>query len=130
MTVDNAAIQLLSDIRQIVVTDRELADKVEFSPQSAFLVLMLKQGAKAFVSSLRAYTKHEASFIFRLVDLDLGSVATAYGLLRLPAMPEIKEWRKRRNTSAKGIPEQEVSTESNEATWRDAEINVRVIDGH
>ncbi|CAD6566437.1 MAG: ATP-dependent rRNA helicase spb4 [Tremellales sp. Tagirdzhanova-0007] len=125
MTVDNAAIQLLSDIRQIVVTDRELADKVEFSPQSAFLVLMLKQGAKAFVSSLRAYTKHEASFIFRLVDLDLGSVATAYGLLRLPAMPEIKEWRKRRNTSAKGIPEQEVSTESNEATWRDAEINVR-----
>ena len=86
----------------------------------------MNQGAKAFVSSLRAYTKHEASFIFRLVDLDLGSMATAYGLLRLPAMPEIKEWRKRRNTSAIG----EVSSDTDDTTWKDAEVNVRDIDTH
>ena len=39
-TLDDAASEMLSDIRNIVVTDRELADKVDFSLQSAFLVLI------------------------------------------------------------------------------------------
>ncbi|WVR03847.1 hypothetical protein IAU60_000844 [Kwoniella sp. DSM 27419] len=78
--LDPDALGLLAEIRKITLTDRELADK----------------GAKAFVSALRAYTKHEASFIFRLQDLDFHAMAIAYGLLRLPAMPEIKDWKKKR----------------------------------
>lgn len=45
---------------------------------------------KAFVSFIRAYSKHEASYIFRLKSLDLSGVAESYGLLRLPRMPELK----------------------------------------
>jgi ATP-dependent RNA helicase DDX55/SPB4 len=49
------------------------------------------QGTKAFVSFVRAYSKHEASYIFRVKDLDLIGVATSFGLLRLPKMPEMKD---------------------------------------
>lgn len=83
--MDPAALELLSTIRRILLTERELHDKA----------------AKAFVSSLQAYSKHEATFIFRLTDLDLHSVAISFGLLRLPAMPEIKEWRKRQEAIKK-----------------------------
>ena len=48
------------------------------------------QGVKAFVSFVRSYSKHEASYIFRLQDLDLVGVAKSFGLLRLPKMPELK----------------------------------------
>lgn len=49
------------------------------------------QAVKAFVSFVRAYSKHEASYIFRIKDLDLVGVATSFGLLRLPKMPELKD---------------------------------------
>jgi len=42
------------------------------------------------VSFVRAYSKHEASYIFRIKDLDLIGVARSFGLLRLPKMPEFK----------------------------------------
>src|SRR6266542_2011733 len=45
---------------------------------------------KAFVSFVRAYSKHEASYIFRVKDLDMVGVARCYGLLRIPRMPELK----------------------------------------
>lgn len=48
------------------------------------------QAVKAFVSFVRAYSKHEASYIFRIKDLDLVGVAKSFGLLRLPKMPELK----------------------------------------
>ena len=60
---------------------------------------------KAFVSFIRAYSKHEASYIFRIKDLDLVGVAKSFGLLRLPRMPEMKT----------------IDRDS----WRDAEISVR-----
>lgn len=50
----------------------------------------LLQGTKAFVSFARAYSKHEASYIFRIKDLDLVRLARSYGLLKLPKMPEVK----------------------------------------
>lgn len=50
---------------------------------------------KAFVSFIRAYSKHEASYIFRVKDLDLGGVAENLGLLRMPGGPEVKEWRRK-----------------------------------
>ncbi|XP_034485938.1 probable ATP-dependent RNA helicase DDX55 homolog [Drosophila innubila] len=51
------------------------------------------KGMRAFVSHVRAYTKHECSAILRLKDLDLGKMATAYGLLQLPRMPELKNYQ-------------------------------------
>lgn len=47
------------------------------------------QSMKAFVSFVRAYSKHEASYIFRIKDLDLVGVAKSFGLIRLPKMPEL-----------------------------------------
>lgn len=52
---------------------------------------MNEQAAKAFVSFVRAYSKHEASYIFRTKDLDLVGVGKSFGLLRLPKMPELKD---------------------------------------
>jgi ATP-dependent RNA helicase DDX55/SPB4 len=49
------------------------------------------KAAKAFVSFVRAYSKHEASYIFRVKDLDLLGVAKSFGLLRLPRMPELRD---------------------------------------
>lgn len=45
---------------------------------------------KALVSFVRAYSKHEASYIFRLQNLDLVGTAKSFGLLKLPKMPELK----------------------------------------
>ena len=46
---------------------------------------------KAYVAFVQAYSKHGASYIFRLQDLDLIGVAKSFGLFRLPAMPELKK---------------------------------------
>lgn len=43
------------------------------------------------MSFVRAYSKHEASYIFRIKDLDLVGAAKSFGLLRLPRMPELKD---------------------------------------
>ena len=59
------------------------------------------------MSFVKAYSKHEASYIFRLKDLDLVGVAKSFGLLRLPKMPELKD------------PSRE--------SWEDAEVDVRFI---
>ncbi|RDX56555.1 DEAD-domain-containing protein [Lentinus brumalis] len=67
--------RVLASIRQQVLTDRALNDKA----------------AKAFVSFVRAYSKHEASYIFRVKDLDFVGLAKSFGLLRLPRMPELKD---------------------------------------
>ncbi|KAH9001194.1 DEAD-domain-containing protein [Lactarius akahatsu] len=65
----------LAVIRKYLLQDRALHD----------------MAMKAFVSFIRAYSKHEASYIFRLKSLDLSGVAESYGLLRLPRMPELKD---------------------------------------
>lgn len=49
------------------------------------------KGTRAFVSHVKAYSKHECNLLLRVKDLDLGKVASSYGLLRLPKMPEMKE---------------------------------------
>uniref|UniRef100_A0A336MHP8 ATP-dependent RNA helicase n=1 Tax=Culicoides sonorensis TaxID=179676 RepID=A0A336MHP8_CULSO len=51
---------------------------------------IIDKGTRAFVSHIRAYSKHECNLILRLKDLDLGKIATSYGLLKLPKMPEMK----------------------------------------
>ncbi|KAI8348264.1 P-loop containing nucleoside triphosphate hydrolase protein [Blakeslea trispora] len=71
---DGSLPSLIQEVRSIVKTDRDLHDRA----------------MKAFVSWARAYSKHEASYIFRLKDLDLGKLAMGFGLLKLPKMPELK----------------------------------------
>ncbi|EPQ55480.1 hypothetical protein GLOTRDRAFT_129657 [Gloeophyllum trabeum ATCC 11539] len=75
---DPAVQPILQQIRKTVLTDRALHEKA----------------TKAFVSFVKAYSKHEASYIFRLKDLDLVGLAKTFGLLRLPRMPELKDAEK------------------------------------
>jgi len=62
-------------IRREVLADRALHDKAQ----------------RAFVSWVKSYSKHAASSIFRLSDIDWNEAALAWGLLRLPKMPELSK---------------------------------------
>ncbi|KIW07492.1 uncharacterized protein PV09_01457 [Verruconis gallopava] len=64
-------------IRKMVLEDRALHDLAQ----------------RAFPSWVKAYSKHQASSIFRVADLDWAALASAWGLLRLPSMPELKKWQ-------------------------------------
>lgn len=55
---------------------------------------------KAFPSYIQSYSKHQATFIFRIKELDLPSIAYSWGLLKLPRMPELKS----RDISWEGPP--------------------------
>lgn len=63
-------------IRQILLSDRALNDKAK----------------RGFVSWVRSFSKHQASSIFRIGDLDWEDLGNAWGLLKLPKMPELKKW--------------------------------------
>ncbi len=68
--------EVTSRMRKEVLADRALHDK----------------GQRAFVSWVQAYSKHQASSIFRIADLDWTDLGNAWGLVRLPKMPELKKW--------------------------------------
>lgn len=63
-------------IRREALKDRSLHDKAQ----------------RAFVSWVQSYSKHAASSIFRISDFDWTELGNAWGLLRLPKMPELKGW--------------------------------------
>ncbi|RDA94898.1 hypothetical protein CP533_4320 [Ophiocordyceps camponoti-saundersi (nom. inval.)] len=63
-------------IRSIVKSDRALYDKAQ----------------RAFVSWVRSHGAHHATSIFRVADLDWPDLAEAWGLLRMPKMPELRHW--------------------------------------
>ncbi|KAF2642756.1 DEAD-domain-containing protein [Massarina eburnea CBS 473.64] len=63
-------------IRDVVKADRAIYDKAQ----------------RGFVSWVRAYSKHTASSIFRVQELQWDDLGHAWGLLRLPAMPELKKF--------------------------------------
>lgn len=65
-----------AELVKLILKDRAVHDK----------------GQKAFVSWVRSYSKHQASSIFRLSDLDWNDLAVAWALLKLPKMPELKDW--------------------------------------
>nr|CAB3237243.1 ATP-dependent RNA helicase DDX55-like [Phallusia mammillata] len=67
---------------------------------------MMERGTRAFVSFIQAYVKHECNLIFRIKDLQLGELATGFGLLRLPKMPELK------NKKITGFVQSDVDTRS------------------
>jgi ATP-dependent RNA helicase DDX55/SPB4 len=72
-------------IRKEVLADRALYDK----------------GQRAFVSWVKAYSKHQASSIFRIADLDWTELGNAWGLVKLPKMPELKKWEGDKNLGLK-----------------------------
>ncbi|OAA57468.1 ATP-dependent rRNA helicase spb4 [Niveomyces insectorum RCEF 264] len=47
-------------------------------------------GQRAFVSWARAFQEHQAGSIFRVADLDWVDLGYAWGLVRLPKMPELR----------------------------------------
>jgi ATP-dependent RNA helicase DDX55/SPB4 len=73
-TIPDDSRRLQEEMRNLILSDRDLHER----------------GVRAFVAFVRSYSKHEATYIFKLKDLDLVGVARAYGLLRLPKMPELK----------------------------------------
>jgi ATP-dependent RNA helicase DDX55/SPB4 len=77
ITVTDAdAAATTSQIRAIALGDRAIHDKAQ----------------RGFVSWVQAYSKHTASSIFRVGDLDWQSLGHAWGLLKMPRMPELKKW--------------------------------------
>lgn len=64
---------------------KEVARKLQLQDRAYF-----DKANQAFVSYIRAYKNHECNFILRDKDLDLSGLATAFGLLKLPKMPELK----------------------------------------
>ncbi|KAK2629938.1 hypothetical protein QTJ16_000758 [Diplocarpon rosae] len=73
---DDDATLVTTKMRKEVLADRALYDK----------------GQRAFVSWVKAYSKHQASSIFRVADLEWTELGNAWGLVRLPKMPELKKW--------------------------------------
>ena len=73
---DQDAQLVTSRMRDQVLKDRALYDK----------------GQRGFVSWCKSYSKHQASSIFRVDDLDWTDLGNAWGLIRLPKMPELKKW--------------------------------------
>jgi ATP-dependent RNA helicase DDX55/SPB4 len=73
---DEQATAATDKVRKAVLKDRAMHDK----------------GQKAFVSWLRSYSKHQASSIFRVTDLDWEALGKAWGLLKLPKMPEARSF--------------------------------------
>ncbi|KAI9811757.1 MAG: ATP-dependent rRNA helicase spb4 [Pycnora praestabilis] len=66
----------IATMRNVVLADRALHDKAQ----------------RGFVSWVKAYSKHQASSIFRITDLDWQALGMSWGLLRMPKMPELKRW--------------------------------------
>ncbi|KAJ5105976.1 hypothetical protein NUU61_003323 [Penicillium alfredii] len=75
--LDTDAAVATETMRKTILRDRALHDK----------------GQKAFVSWLRSYSKHKASSIFRVADLDWEALGKAWGLLKLPKMPELRNFK-------------------------------------
>lgn len=73
---DAEAAEATKTMRNILLDDRAIHDKAQ----------------RAFVSWVQAYSKHTASSIFRVKEVDWREQADAWGLLRLPKMPELKNW--------------------------------------
>ncbi|KAF4232126.1 hypothetical protein CNMCM6805_010177 [Aspergillus fumigatiaffinis] len=73
---DDDAAAATAAARKAVLADRALHDR----------------GQKAFVSWFRSYSKHQASSIFRVSDLDWEALGKAWGLLKLPKMPELRNF--------------------------------------
>ncbi|XP_023030455.1 probable ATP-dependent RNA helicase DDX55 homolog [Leptinotarsa decemlineata] len=80
----------LEPIEDLATTEEieELRDKIRNLQRKDRAIM--EKGTQAFVSHIRAYSKHECSLLLKVKELPLGAVAATYGLLQLPKMPEMK----------------------------------------
>ncbi|KAL2834904.1 P-loop containing nucleoside triphosphate hydrolase protein [Aspergillus cavernicola] len=77
----------------ITVSDADAAAATQVARKAARADRAIHdRGQKAFVSWLRSYSKHQASSIFRVADLDWEGLGKAWGLLKLPKMPELRNF--------------------------------------
>lgn len=65
---------LLQKMRKLQLQDRLTMDKAN----------------RAFVSFVQSYAKHECSVILSIKNLNFGKMATSFGLMKMPRMPELK----------------------------------------
>jgi len=85
-------------IEPLTEPDVSVSSKSSVSVEQTFRELVLRdrtihdKGQRAFVSWVRSYSKHQASSIFRLVDIDWNDHAMAWALLKMPKMPELRNW--------------------------------------
>jgi ATP-dependent RNA helicase DDX55/SPB4 len=75
---DDDADNVRKQFGSLVLRDRAIHDKAQ----------------RAFVSWVQSYSKHQASSIFRVADLDWVDLARGWALLKLPKMPELKHFDK------------------------------------
>ncbi|KAI8319547.1 DEAD-domain-containing protein [Martensiomyces pterosporus] len=71
---DTRSDSMIEMLRGLAATDRDIYER----------------GKLAFVSFIQSYSKHEATFIFRLKELAIIEVAKGFALLHLPSMPEFR----------------------------------------
>ncbi|CAD5116769.1 unnamed protein product [Dimorphilus gyrociliatus] len=69
------AVNLLNKVRKFSKADRAIYERA----------------IRAYVSFVRAYSKHECNVIFNVNELDFGGLAYSFGLLHLPSMPELRK---------------------------------------
>lgn len=74
------------ELNNIATNYRDIIHRKQLDNRSIF-----DKAQRAFVSHIQAYSKHECNFILRVSDLNLGKIASCYGLLKLPLMPELKQ---------------------------------------
>lgn len=93
------------DVRKTPVAALELPDELSAPPPreeisttvAAMRDIVLKdralheKGMKAFVSHVRAHSKHQTPSIFRVADIAWRDLAESYALLKMPRMPELKK---------------------------------------
>ncbi|BBG98092.1 P-loop containing nucleoside triphosphate hydrolases superfamily protein [Prunus dulcis] len=82
-------------IRRVPLQERKCSDDVsDVIPQIRSAAKkdrdVMEKGLRAFVSYIRAYKEHHCSYIFRWKELEIGKLGMGFGLLQLPAMPEVK----------------------------------------
>uniref|UniRef100_A0AC34FAP8 ATP-dependent RNA helicase n=1 Tax=Panagrolaimus sp. ES5 TaxID=591445 RepID=A0AC34FAP8_9BILA len=51
----------------------------------------LELGTNAFVAMINAYLSHDCQIVCKVWDLDIGNLANAFGLVRMPKISEIKK---------------------------------------
>lgn len=68
---------------------------------------LIERAQDAFVSYLRYYKEHQLSFIFSVALLDVGHVANAFCLFRLPRVKEILGRRVENFVSQKSVAQLE-----------------------
>lgn len=80
-------------VRQIELDELEIKPKTVIKQEQVEKWVLKDRlrhdnAVRSYVSFVRYYSKHSATSIFRLQNLDYIGVAKMYGLLRLPKMPE------------------------------------------